>query len=67
MTVRWRQLLVSLSLWLMAELMLNLVGIDDLVDYSEYLFERHAIVFLCVEAIPAPRVFHAAISISRPN
>lgn len=45
MTVRWRQLLVSLSLWLIAEFALNLVGIDDLVDYSEYLFERHAIVF----------------------
>ncbi|KAI9130528.1 hypothetical protein [Acaryochloris sp. CCMEE 5410] len=45
MTVRWRQLIVSLSLWLLAELVLNWVGIDDLVDYSEYLFERQAIVF----------------------
>ena len=45
MTVCWRQLIVSLSLWFIAELVLNLVGIDDLVDYSEYLFERHEIVF----------------------
>ena len=44
MTIRWQQLLVSLSLWLIAELFLNLVGIDDLVDYSEYIFDRHAIV-----------------------
>ncbi|QUY45414.1 hypothetical protein [Acaryochloris marina] len=69
MTVRWHQLLVSLSLWLLAELVLNLVGIDDLVDYSEYLFERHAIVFLCLDraVIPAPSVFNAAISMSPPN
>lgn len=46
MTIRWQQLLVSLSLWLIAELFLNLVGIDDLVDYSEYIFDRHAIVML---------------------
>lgn len=46
MMIRWKQLLVSLSLWLIAEICLNLVGIDDLVDYSEYIFDRHAIVML---------------------
>lgn len=46
MTIRWQQLLVSLCLWFIAELFLNLVGIDDLVDYSEYIFDRHAVVML---------------------
>lgn len=45
MTIHWKQLIISLSLWLIAEFCLNLVGIDDLADYSEYLFERHDIVF----------------------
>lgn len=44
MTIRWQQLFVSLSLWLMAEFLLNLVGVDDLVDYSEYIFDRHTLV-----------------------
>lgn len=43
MTIRWQQLLVSLGLWLIAEVFLNLAGIDDLADYSEYLFDRHLI------------------------
>lgn len=43
MTIRWQQLLVSLVLWLIAEIFLNLAGIDDLADYSEYLFDRHAV------------------------
>lgn len=31
-------------LWLTAEILLNLVGLDDFADYSEYLFERNTIV-----------------------
>ena len=27
-------------IWMMAEIVLNLVGIDDLADYSEFLFDR---------------------------
>lgn len=46
MTIRWKQLLVSLSLWLIAEFFLSLVGVDDLVDYSEYIFDRHTIVMV---------------------
>ena len=27
-------------IWLIAEILLNYIGIDDLADYSEFLFEK---------------------------
>ena len=27
--------------WVAAEILLNCLGIDDLADYSEFVFERH--------------------------
>lgn len=33
----WHQLLTKLTVWLMVELLLNVVGLDTLADYSEYL------------------------------
>ncbi len=38
--VRWKKLLVESSIWLIAEIILNLIGIDDLADYSEFLLEN---------------------------
>lgn len=40
MNVRWRKLLVKTSFWLATEIILNLIGIDDLADYSEFVFEN---------------------------
>ena len=40
MNVRWRKLLVKTSFWLATEIILNLVGIDDLADYSEFIYEK---------------------------
>ncbi len=40
MNVRWRKLLVKTSFWLATEILLNLIGIDDLADYSEFVFEN---------------------------
>lgn len=31
--------------WLAAEIILNCVGLDDLADYSEFVFERNHITF----------------------
>ncbi|MGK7891919.1 MAG: hypothetical protein AB4042_21540 [Leptolyngbyaceae cyanobacterium] len=36
MQVHWQQLIIQFSVWLMAEVVLTLMGIDDLADYSEY-------------------------------
>lgn len=29
-------------IWLVAEIVLNFVGLDDLTDYSEFVFEKHS-------------------------
>ena len=39
----WNKLLWKTILWLVAEIYLNFLGIDDLADYSEFIFERHII------------------------
>lgn len=44
MNVRWKKLLLKTTLWLVAEICFNFLGIDDLVDYSEFIFERPEIV-----------------------
>ncbi len=44
MKSNWKTSLLRLSIWLMAEISLNLVGLDDLADYSEFIFERNQIV-----------------------
>lgn len=35
--VRWRKFLVKGTFWLSTELMLGVIGIDTLADYSEFL------------------------------
>ena len=40
MNIRWQKLLSKMSFWLATEIILNLVGIDDLADYSEFLYEN---------------------------
>ena len=44
MNVRWQKLLVKTTLWLVAEIWLNFLGIDNLADYSEFIFERNEIL-----------------------
>ncbi|MDJ0590055.1 MAG: hypothetical protein QNJ72_08695 [Pleurocapsa sp. MO_226.B13] len=46
MNVRWQKLLVKTSLWLTTEIWFNFLGIDNLADYSEFIFEKNAIVQL---------------------
>jgi hypothetical protein len=40
MRIKWKKLIICLSIWLTTEILLNLIGIDDLADYSEFIFER---------------------------
>lgn len=40
MKVHWRKFFIRVSVWLAAEVLLNMIGIDDLADYSEYHFEQ---------------------------
>jgi hypothetical protein len=41
MQVRWQQLMVKLTVWMAAEVILNLVGTDSLADYSEFLYRSY--------------------------
>ncbi|MEM7581028.1 MAG: hypothetical protein AAF316_14520 [Cyanobacteria bacterium P01_A01_bin.80] len=37
MRVKWKKLLVKSSAWLVTEVMLNAVGLDNIADYSEFM------------------------------
>lgn len=38
----WKKSVLKVTVWIAAEIVLNLIGIDDLADYSEFIFEsRH--------------------------
>lgn len=45
--VRQQKLLSDLTLWLAAELLLTLVGLDTLADYSEFLTSQTSIHQYC--------------------
>lgn len=36
-----KKFLVKITFWLLAEIWLNFVGLDNIADYSEYIFERN--------------------------
>ncbi|MDJ0532955.1 MAG: hypothetical protein QNJ70_10755 [Xenococcaceae cyanobacterium MO_207.B15] len=41
MKILWHKLLLKLTIWLVLEIVLNLMGIDNIVDYSEYIFTHN--------------------------
>jgi hypothetical protein len=43
MRVRWKTLLIQGSIWLTSEILLTLVGLDDLADYGEFIFQKYSI------------------------
>ena len=43
MKVKWQKLLLKTSFWLTAEVVLSLIGLDNLADYSEYIFQNRAL------------------------
>ncbi|HEY9673649.1 MAG TPA: hypothetical protein V6D11_19570 [Waterburya sp.] len=40
MKLQWRKLLVKTTVWIAAEIILNLLGLDNLADYSEFIYEQ---------------------------
>ena len=36
MNTKWGKIVLKISCWLFLEVAFNLIGIDDLVDYSEF-------------------------------
>ncbi|MGD1700529.1 hypothetical protein [Dapis sp. BLCC M229] len=41
MSVSWKKLLVQTIFWLVVEIVLNFLGLDNLADYSEFIFEKN--------------------------
>lgn len=44
--INWKNILIRMTLWLITEVVLNSVGLDNLADYSEFVFERNTITIL---------------------
>ncbi|MDJ0596771.1 MAG: hypothetical protein QNJ72_43550 [Pleurocapsa sp. MO_226.B13] len=40
MKIQWQKLWVKIIFWLGAEILLNLIRLDDLADYSEFLGQQ---------------------------
>ena len=41
MNIRWKTLLVRITLWLAIEIWLNFLGLDEVADYSEFISDKH--------------------------
>lgn len=40
MKTQWKNVWVKAIIWLACEIILNLLGLDNLADYSEFIFDR---------------------------
>ncbi|MEA5510975.1 hypothetical protein VB715_14470 [Crocosphaera sp. UHCC 0190] len=38
--IKWKKLLLSLLFWLLTEIFLNFIGLDNLADYSEFIHHQ---------------------------
>ncbi|MCA1993261.1 MAG: hypothetical protein LDL41_14665 [Coleofasciculus sp. S288] len=43
MKVQWKKVFVKTTIWLACEIILNLVGLDNLADYSEFIYEQEVL------------------------
>lgn len=46
MKMQWQRIWLKAAFWLLTEIILNLVGLDNLADYSEFLFEQEVAIAL---------------------
>lgn len=46
MKVHWKKLMTQTAIWMASEIVLNLIGLDALADYSEFLLEAHDVSYL---------------------
>lgn len=44
MQAPWQKILIKIAFWLIVEVILNLLGLDNLADYSEFVFEGKAML-----------------------
>ncbi len=41
-----QKVFTKIAIWLAAEILLNFTGLDDLADYSEFIFDRTGVVLI---------------------
>ncbi|WP_019503503.1 hypothetical protein [Pleurocapsa sp. PCC 7319] len=41
MQVKWKKLIVKTTVWLFIEVLFSFLGLDNLADYSEFVFEKY--------------------------
>ncbi|MFP4411967.1 hypothetical protein [Coleofasciculus sp.] len=41
---QWKKAFFKVTTWVLSEIVLNLLGLDDLADYSEFIFDPEVIV-----------------------
>ena len=46
MKIQWQKLWFKIILWLGAEILLTLIGLDDLADYSEFLCQQQEMALM---------------------
>lgn len=44
MKMRWKKGLAEIAIWLVAEIILKFLGLNNLADYSEFIFNQKEIV-----------------------
>ncbi|NEP14298.1 MAG: hypothetical protein F6K14_29710 [Symploca sp. SIO2C1] len=44
MKTQWKKVCIKITTWLAAEIILNLLGLDNLADYSEFIFDKEVLI-----------------------
>ncbi len=42
--VHWKKLFLTATIWLATEICFTLLGIDDLADYTEFVYDRNYLI-----------------------
>ena len=44
MKVQWQKMVVKITVWVVAEIILNLIGLDNVAEYTEFVFEQDMVI-----------------------
>lgn len=44
MKVEWKKMVVKITVWVAAEIILNLIGLDNLANYTEFVYEQDMVI-----------------------
>ncbi len=44
MKVEWKKMVVKITVWVVAEIILNWIGLDNLANYTEFVYEQDMVI-----------------------